>query len=139
MDMTVNFVSVAIFPVITSRCKNNNSLGDQTANCLTDGIVLIRVDGRHSQAHVDDSNVVCGPVGSNPIQRAQHRRGRSNTFRVQYTKIDEICVRSNTNKFAAGYATISSSQRGDMCSMPVGICGYTFTGKVFAVDDAYIA
>jgi hypothetical protein len=72
MDLSVYLLTVGILSIVPSGSDNNDPPVYQATNCTAEGIELTRIDGRHSEAQVDDADVVTAGVCHEPIECRQN-------------------------------------------------------------------
>ena len=63
----------ALIETIVANCGDDYDAGvNQLADCATDRIVNVRIDGWSAETHVHDANVVGIAICEHPIKRGQH-------------------------------------------------------------------
>src|ERR1044071_1750657 len=136
MNMAVKLVTFAVFAIVAGCCEDYHAHINQSARCPTNGIISIRIGGRHSETHVDETNVVSGSIRSDPVERSQNPRSSAYAIGVQNAQVDKVRIRRDARICAVGYSTVACRERSDVRTVAVRIVSATLTRKVFVVDHA---
>ena len=65
--MSIQLLSSCVLSIVT-RCSDHNNAGiNKATNSLANRVVLIRVNRKHSETHVDDLDVVGRVVRHEPV------------------------------------------------------------------------
>src|ERR1051326_4596160 len=139
MDLSVNFLSVVILPIVASRSQANYSSIDQAAHSATNGIIPVRVNSRRAQTHVDDTDIVSRAIIYHPTERFEQTRGRASAVLIQDAQIDEVGIGCDAKISGVGDAAIASGSRSDMCAMTVRIIGAILASEITADNHSRIA
>src|SRR5262245_41222686 len=138
MYLPVDFLTGAVLAVVTGGGDHNHAGIDQLPDSSANGIVLVRVHRRGTEAHIDYAHVIGRAVGHEPIKRGQGGRHRSRSLRVEHAQVNQLGIRRHAEIGTLTDASVAGRNRRDVSAMAIRIVDAVFTGKVFAVSDAAV-
>src|SRR5256885_10850000 len=92
MNLSIDLLSLSVLAIVSGRSHHDYSRINQTANRSANRVVLVRINCRRAQAHVDYANVVLVMVDHYPIQSREYSRDAARTGRIKHAKIYDVGI-----------------------------------------------
>src|SRR5262249_34521583 len=132
MDLSVEFVSIDILPVVAGGSDNYNSGINERSSCATKRIVSVGTYRRRAEAHIHDANGVLILIqriaaayrlrrvsrADNPVQRAQEDGTATHALRIQDAQVDYAGTGGNALILVSDYGAKSGSGRCHVAAVP---------------------
>src|SRR5438552_9315821 len=72
MNLSVNFLTGAVLAIVAGGSNHHDADINQPTDRAAYRIVIVRINGRRAQAHIDHTNVVGRAVTQDPVERGQN-------------------------------------------------------------------
>src|SRR2546425_6013045 len=138
MYLAINLLTLCVLPIIAGGCHDDDAGIYQATHRATDRIVLVRVNCRCSEAHIDNLDVVSGLVRYHPVNGAQNCRRGARTSCPEHAQVDQICIGCNTDVLPIRNTAVAGSERRDVCAVPKRVVRSSLSGKITADNYAPI-
>jgi hypothetical protein len=136
VNRAVELLPRGVLPVVARGGDDDEPRVHQPPHGLTDGVVLVGLDGGRPQAQVDDAHVVERAVGQDPVERAEDARDAAHALRVEHAQVDEVGVWRHARVGAVRDAAVAGDDGGDVRAVTVGVIRAPLAGEVLAISDA---
>src|SRR2546429_9403063 len=119
MDEAVDFVAVLVLAVVPGGSEDQDAGVAQAAASAAERVVLVSLDRRHSEAHVDDPNMISPRVLRDPLKPRHCSFERALPMRVEHANIQQRSAGRNAEIGVTGSGVTGGGSR-HMC----GLCGW---------------
>src|SRR5437763_17176202 len=136
MNLSVDLLSLTVLAIVTGGSHDDYARINQTANGSANRVVLVRIDCRRAQAHVNYANVVLVVVKHYPIQRREYSGDTAGTGRIKHAQIYDVGIWRHSEVSTFGNATVSGCDGSDVGAMTIRIIDAVLACKVAAENDA---
>src|SRR5437763_2132099 len=136
MNLSVDLSSLTVLAIVTGGSHDDYARINQTANRSSNRVVLVTINCRRAEAHVDYANVVLVMVNHSPIQSREYSGDTAGTGRIKDAQIYDVRIRRHSQVSTFGNATVSGCDSRDVRTMTIGFIHAVLASKVAAENDA---
>src|SRR5712691_8753621 len=136
MYLAIHLLPGAVFAIVAGSGSHDDTSINQATDCAAYWIVLVGINSRRPQTHIDHKNVISSMISQYPIESAQCPGNRTRSYGVQHAQVNDVGVWRDADILRICNATITRGDRGDVRPMAEGIISAILASEVMAEIDA---